>query len=62
MKKVGYSFIFAVVVFGLENFINYSILPSQAEMLIELALYHAFVVFWIAFIAYSLGERSKEKD
>lgn len=62
MKKVGYSFLFAVVVFTFENFINYSIQPSQAEILIELTIYHTIVVFLITFIAYGLGERSKEKD
>ena len=62
MKKVGYSFLFAVAVFTFENFINYSIQPSQAEILIELTIYHTIVVFLITFIAYGLGERSKEKD
>lgn len=61
MKKVVYSFLFTLMVFIFENFINYSILSSQAEILVVLTIYHAIVVFLIAFIAYGLGER-KEKD
>ena len=62
MKKVLYSFLFAVVSLGVENFMNYSISSSQGEILFELTIYHAIVVFLVAFASYYLAERSKKEE
>ena len=61
--RVLSSIISAGLILVVENFINYLVLPyPYSDILFETTLIHAFVVFWVAFIAYGLGKQSKDRD
>lgn len=63
LGRVLCSIVSAGLIFIVENFINILVFPyPYPEILFEVTLLHAFVVFWVAFIAYGLGKQSKDRD
>lgn len=63
LGRVLCSIVSAGLVFVVENFINALVIPyPYSGILVEATLIHAFVVFWVAFIAYGLGKQSKDSD